>query len=250
MKTGSHNIMANSVISPNPSPPIPFVPKRFAARVLLAGLDESTTAVLRECFKQFGIQTISSHSDAERRLQKEKFEACVVPLGWTDAESVLNAARNSASNSRIVIYGIARTTQEGMRFSKLGINAIIDYPVERQVALKVVRSTHLLVVHELRRYVRIPVVTEVKVDLGQKSICASSVEISAGGMSMKSEVRLPKEQAVEISFSLPPNGKLVVVRATVCWRRQDADMFGVRFDPTDERRLEVKRWIDGYLEIG
>jgi len=42
----------------------------------------------------------------------------------------------------------------------------------------------------------------------------------------------------------------VVSRASVCWKREDAGMLGFRFDPTDERRLEVKRWIDSYLEIG
>jgi hypothetical protein len=36
----------------------------------------------------------------------------------------------------------------------------------------------------------------------------------------------------------------------VCWKREDVSMIGIRFDPTDERRLEVKRWIDRYLEIG
>ncbi|HYN15080.1 MAG TPA: PilZ domain-containing protein [Terriglobales bacterium] len=229
---------------------MPFIPKRIVARVLLAGLDEPTSAVLRDCFKQFGIQTVSSNGDTEKRLQKEKFEACVVPLSRPDAESVLSAARNSASNSRIVIYGISSGTQEAMRFSKLGINAVIDHPVDRQSALKVVRSTHLLVVHELRRYVRLPVVTEVKVDYGHGSFRANSVEISAGGLSMKTDIRLAKEHPVEVTFSLPPKGKVVVSRATVCWKRDAADMLGIRFDPTDERRLEVKRWIDSYLEIG
>ena len=242
--------MAN-VASPRiASSPVPFTPKRIIARVLLAGLDEPTSAVLRDCFKQFGIQTVTSNGDTERRLQKEKFEACVVQLGRADAESVLSAARNSASNSRIVIYGISRGTQEAMRFSKFGINAVIDHPVDRQSALKLVRSTHLLVVHELRRYVRLPVVTGVKVGYAQGSFRATSVEISAGGMSMRSDVRLAKEQPVEVTFSLPPNGKVVVARATVCWKRDAADMIGIRFDPTDERRLEVKRWIDSYLEIG
>jgi len=238
-------------VSPTISPsPIPFIPKRVVARVLLAGLDEPTTAVLRDCFRQFGIQTVASDGDAEKRLQKEKFEACVVQLGRADAESVLSAARSSASNSRIVIYGISRDTQEAMRFSKLGINAVIDHPVDRQSALKVVRSTHLLVVHELRRYVRLPVVTEVKVDYGKGNFRATSAEISAGGLSMKTDIRLAKEEPVEVTFSLPPNGRVVVARATVCWKRDAADMLGIRFDPTDERRLEVKRWIDSYLEIG
>ncbi len=242
--------MANVVLPRIASSPLPFSPRRIVARVLLAGLDEPTSAILRDCFKQFGIQTVSSNGDTERRLQKEKFEACVVQLGRADAESVLSAARNSASNSRIVIYGISRDIQEAMRFSKLGINAVIDHPVDRQSALKVVRSTHLLVVHELRRYVRLPVVTEVNVDHPQGSFRANSVEISAGGMSMKTAIRLAKEQPVEVTFSLPPKGKMVVARATVCWKRDADDMLGIRFDPTDERRLEVKRWIDSYLETG
>ena len=242
--------MAKVVAPPLSPSSANFAPRKIIAHVLLAGLDDPTCTVLRDCFKQFGIQTVSSNGDTEKRLQKEKFEACVVELGREDAESVLNAARNSASNSRIVIYGISRGTHEAMRFSKLGINAVIDYPVDRQTALKVVRSTHLLVVHELRRYVRLPVVTEVKVDFGESSFRANSVEISAGGMSMKTELRLPKEQPVEVTFSLPPSGKVVVSRASVCWKREAADMLGIRFDPSDERRLEVKRWIDSYLEIG
>ena len=242
--------MAKVVSLPISPSPAPFIPKKIVARVLLAGLDEPTSAVLRDCFKQFGIQTVSSNDDAEKRLQKEKFEACVVRLSRSDAASVLNAARNSASNSRIVIYGISGSTQEAMRFSKLGINAVIDHPVERQSALKVVRSTHLLVVHELRRYVRLPVVTEVKVDYKKGSFRGNSVEISAGGLSMRTDIRLEKETPVEVAFTLPPNGTVVVSRATVCWKREAVDMLGIRFDPTDERRREVKRWIDSYLEIG
>ena len=76
------------------------------------------------------------------------------------------------------------------------------------------------------------------------------MEISAGGMSMKTDIRLAKEQPVEVTFSLPPKGKVVVSRASVCWKREAVDMLGIRFDPTEERRLEVKRWIDSYLEIG
>ena len=166
----------------------PFISRNIAARVLLAEVDEPTTSVLHDCFKQFGIHTVSSNADCEKRLHKEKFEACVVPLGRADAEQILTAARNSASNSRIVIYGISRDTQEAMRYSKLGINAVISHPVERQSALKVVRSTHLLVVHELRRYVRLPVVAAVKVDLGKNSFTATTAEISAGGISMKTDV--------------------------------------------------------------
>ena len=57
-----------------------------------------------------------------------------------DAEKILTAVRNSASNRRMVIYGIARNTKEALRFSSYGINAVMDEPLERQSVLKVVRT--------------------------------------------------------------------------------------------------------------
>ena len=53
------------------------------------------------------------------------------------------------------------SAQEAMRYSKYGINAMFQEPVERSAALKLVRATNTLVLHEFRRYVRIPVITEV-----------------------------------------------------------------------------------------
>ena len=48
-----------------------------------------------------------------------------------------------------------------MRYSKYGINAMFNEPLERPAALKLIRATRMLVLHEFRRYVRIPVMTEV-----------------------------------------------------------------------------------------
>ncbi|HEV8524458.1 MAG TPA: PilZ domain-containing protein [Terriglobales bacterium] len=230
--------------------PAPPAPKKVSARVALIHLEEAAAAVLRECFRQFGIQTVNIEGDAEQRLCREKFEACVVRLGDPRAESLMNAARTSPSNSRIVIYGISSSAQEALRFSRYGLNAMLDAPVERQAALKLVRATHLLVLHEFRRYVRLPVIMEIEVVSGSGKFRATSKEVSAGGMSMKTTHKLRKEQAVEVRFTLPNMRKLVAVRASVCWIRDTEHLIGIRFDPGDEERLQVKRWIDNYLDIG
>src|SRR5258708_32556242 len=84
----------------------------------------------------------------------------------------------------MVIYGLARNTQEALRHSAYGINAVLNEPLERQSVLRVVRSTYLLVVHELRRYVRIPVVTEISVDTGgPQKMAAVGLEGRGGGAS-------------------------------------------------------------------
>jgi len=233
--------------------PSPVIPKKVYARVALVNPDEATAVILRDCFRQFGIRVVLTDEDAAERLHREKFEACVVNLAQPEAGAVLEAARNSPSNSRIVIYGIAGTLQEALRFSKYGINAILDDPVDRQSALKVVRATHLLVLHELRRYVRLPMVTDVDILAGsgpdRDSFRASSHEISAGGMSIATQRTFERDFPVELSFKLPGQPCSICIRATVCWCRKTQGLIGVRFDSSDDQRIAIKRWIDGYLEI-
>ncbi len=220
---------------------------KAVATVALIGLDEAASAILRDCFKQFGIQTVTVGEDAGQRLKREKFEACVLRLHEPGAGDLLEAARTSSSNRRIVVYGICGNAQEALRFSRYGINAILSDPVERQSALRVVRATHLLVINELRRYVRIPIFTEVVLTEHGRKHAATSLEVSAGGMSLKTQLRAAPPTAVEVEFTLPDSQHLSV-GANVCWQREP-DQLGVRFDAGDKRRLAVKKWIDDYLGL-
>ena len=218
--------------------------RKAAARTALVGLNEPSRALLAECFRQFNIETVVMSSDAAERLRKEKFEACVLSLG-NGADAVMESARSSPSNSRCIIYGMGGNAQEYMRYSKYGINAIFNEPLERPAALKLVRATRMLVLHEFRRYVRIPVMTEVSVVGDGQRVSASSIEISTGGMSIQSAEDFSIGTNVEVSFSLMTLPR-VSVRGIVSWRKPKS--FGVRFDAADERRQKIKIWIDSYLE--
>src|ERR1700685_1481147 len=219
--------------------------KKAATRVALVDLKESARNRLAECFRQFGIDTVMLSSGAAERLRQEKFEACVLNLG-PGAEAVMEAARTSPSNSRLVLYGLGGSAQEAMRYSKYGINAMFQEPLERPAALKLVRATHMLVLHEFRRYARIPIMTEVTiVSTDGHRLSASSLEVSSGGMSLKSSEDMPSGTNVEISFSLLTLPR-VNIRGVVRWRKTKS--FRVRFDPADDRRQKVKTWIDAYLE--
>jgi PilZ domain len=224
--------------------------RKVIARLAMIGLDEKVGDILRDCFRQFGISSTPVTDDPTHRFLKEKFEACVLKLD-NSAEPILQHVRNSPSNRRIVIYGVAQGTQAAMRYSKYGINAVFEEPIDRPNALKVVRSTHLLVINELRRYVRVPIVTEANIEAGSKRIPSSTLEVSAGGMSLVCSSKLHLGHSVQISFSLPTilSGGNVKVKASVCWARENENAYGVRFDVTDDRRLQVKRWIDEYLQI-
>ncbi len=226
----------------------PFTPPssiKKIARAALVDLNESSRYLLTECFRQFGIDTVVTSEGSAERLRQEKFEACVLHLK-PGAEKVMEAARTSPSNSRIVIYGLGGSAKAAMKFSQYGINAMFQEPLERPGALKLVRATHNLVLHEFRRYVRVPIMTDVSVVLsdGQR-LTASSLEVSSGGMSLKTSEELQAGSNCEISFSLLTLPR-VAVRGTVSWRKGKS--FGIRFDSGDDRRRRLKEWINGYLE--
>ncbi len=220
--------------------------KKAMANVALVGLEDSVATVLRDAFRQFGIQTTRLSADVVQQLQNQKFEAMALRLN-DDAESVLEAARSSRSNRRIVIFGIGRNVQDSLRFSRFGINAVLHEPLDRQTVLKVVHATRLLVLNELRIYVRIPILSEVALDCAGRRFSGTTQEVSAGGMSLKIAIRLNIGQTVDVAFSLPGTDR-IQLGATVCWRR-DPDLLGLRFEPGDERRKLLRRWIDEYLGI-
>ncbi len=219
--------------------------KRPVPRVALVQLQEGEENLLRDCFRQFGIDTQALGKDAGTRFQKEKYEACALRLD-DDAGAMLEAGRNSPSNRKMVIYGLCSNATEAIRYSKFGINAILQHPLERQATLKVVRATRLLVLNELRRYVRLPLVQEVEVDAGTLRFKGTTQEISAGGMSVETKEKLGIGQPVQLRFMMPGTTKLVV-SAVICWVREGS--LGARFDVTDDRRLAVKEWIDSFLDL-
>jgi len=220
--------------------------RKASARVALFDLPETSTNLITECFRQYGIETVSFGREQADRLQNEKFEACVLPLE-DSAGNIIEMARASASNSRIVIYGLGGTAQDALRYSKLCINAVFHEPLERSAALKLVRSTRMLVLHEFRRYLRVPVMTEVAVSLADGGrVTATSQEISTGGMSLRCNHAPEVGSLVEVSFSLLTLPR-VWIRGIVAWRKTNKS-FGIRFDSTDERRQRLKEWITAYLE--
>jgi hypothetical protein len=221
-----------------------IITRKAAARAALVGLSEPHRALLAESFRQFNIEAVPVTQDAAERLRKEKFEACVLALA-EGADGVMEAARGSSSNSRCIIYGVGGTAQVAMRYSKYGINAMFQEPLERPAALKLIRATRMLVLHEFRRYVRIPVMTEVCIIGDGRKVVGSTIEMSSGGMSIKSSEDFSNGTNVEVSFALMTLPR-VNLRGSVTWRKPKS--LGVRFDPTDERRLRVKSWIDSYLE--
>jgi hypothetical protein len=157
--------------------------KRATARAALIHLEENVSNVLQDCLRQFSIEAVPITQNAAERIAKEKFDACIILLD-DGAMPMLEAIRSSRSNRRVIMFGVCKSAGDAVRFSKFGINVLMETPVERQTALRAVRATHLLILNEFRRYVRIPVIAKVDLFNGENQVVGSTVEISGGGMSL------------------------------------------------------------------
>jgi hypothetical protein len=210
----------------------------------MAMLDSVTEEVLRASFHQHRIVTVALSSNATARLLNEKFEGCVLPLN-DSGQQMLEKVRKSGKNRRIVVYGVSeseRATIESLRF---GVNVILRPPIEGSEAADRVRSTTALLLHELRRDVRIPLAVPVSVHIGGSSFAVVSREVSGGGMSVELGSSEPPSGEFRLVFGLPETPS-ISVRARVAWHEDK--LAGFKFEDSDASRLIVKEWINKWLD--
>ena len=217
---------------------------RPSPTVALVGLDATTNAAIHRAFSQCAVRTVEINASFADLVTKEKFEGCALLLDER-APSILKAIRSSASNSRMIVYGIGSEDLDVPPFSDYGVNAILDLPLDRMAAVRTARSTCALLLQELRRYVRIPLVTDVNIEAGAERMTGSSREISGGGMSVHLVGgEAPAESRVRLVFTLP--GKpLIRISAAACWKQ--GSLTGFQFEDSDRGRETVKSWIESFL---
>ena len=214
-------------------------------RVALALLDEASQSTLRDALTGCGVEPVPLSGDLCHTLSEEKFEGCALPLN-DSAAPVIETIRQSPLNRKIVIFGVLGGDRPAPALLKYGINVILRSPLSKGEAINRVQSTSALLIHELRRYIRIPLAVPVKVQDGFEVVTLMSREISGGGMSIETDTHPVPTGEVQLSFTLPNNAAMKVM-ARPCWHSNRVT--GFRFQEDDPGRLLAKQWIEAWLGI-
>src|SRR5437660_1455241 len=113
--------------------------EKVECRVALVDLPTEAAQMMRQVFAQFKIKAVDCTYETMQPT-KQKYDACVVPL--TDpAEPLLATVRSSPLNRHMVIYGVSTPDSDFKKFSRHGVNAVMNHPLERSAAVKIVRAT-------------------------------------------------------------------------------------------------------------
>lgn len=184
------------------------------------------------------------------QLIKRKFEGFVLDLRNENAEEMLSTVRASDRNRRAVIFGVYSDPVQLRSLSKYGVNAVMQWPAKKSDGMKVLRSAQTLLVHELRRYARIPLAVAVEVRSGSQAFHGVSREMSGGGISISFESlpKLTKSDYLELSLVIPP-GTAINLKGVMCWMHEPERLLGVQFMTDIDGLKAVRAWVDDYLGI-
>ncbi|MCU1287205.1 MAG: hypothetical protein JWO13_3555 [Acidobacteriales bacterium] len=223
-------------------------PAKVAAPSTLAaiGVDLAQLEVFTTSLKKFGVPVTVKAFDS-KHLPKN-VTAFVVRLE-PGVEATLSAIRATEGCEDTLIYAIGTPADVlSMHLVEFDISVLLSDLSVASVT-EAVQSTYQLLLHQLRRYARIPIVTAVQMGTGENCVHAISKNVSAGGISVvflnaAAAAQIQADTVLQVSFSLPGSGRFHLSSVPVM-RSEKAASFQFIGSPDQE---ELKDWIDRYLQ--
>jgi EAL domain-containing protein (putative c-di-GMP-specific phosphodiesterase class I)/CheY-like chemotaxis protein len=182
-------------------------------------------------------------------LKRRKFDAVIVDLQLREhSGNVLDEARLSPSNRTAVTFGIGDNDAEVTSAFRKKSQFIFERPLSPQLIRKTLKPAYGLILRERRRYFRCPVSIPVIIQRESRDdILRNSVNISAGGMALSTQVPLVPGESVRIQFTLPDHEAPLVAESTICWSK--TGYLGIHFESiSDVHTSELQVWLSQKLE--
>jgi DNA-binding response OmpR family regulator len=219
---------------------------------LLLSQDPELVRVIRPTLEKLSIDVEICHEARAGAdiLVSEKFDAVIVDCDdLKGGLGVLQGLRATPSNKNSVAFAILNgkktTTQEAF---SMGANFVLQKPISTLNASRCFHAALNFMVRERRRYFRHPVKMQVKILLGEKSVNATSTNISESGIALMLHQALPKGAVPRLQFTLPEIASKFDLEAEVVW----ADVkgrAGLRFHQVPKTLQEqLESWLDERLE--
>jgi CheY-like chemotaxis protein len=219
---------------------------------LVLSKDPEVLRVIRPTLEKLSIEVEICH-DARAGatiLISDKFDAIIVDCDdLSGGLAVLQGLRTTPSNKNSVTFAILNgkrtTTQQAFG---MGANFVLQKPISALNASRCFHAALNFMVNERRRYFRQPVKMLVKVILEEKTLNATSTNISEGGIAVMLREVMPKGAAPRLKFSLPGKNIQLEVEAEVAWVDVKG-LAGFRFrNVPKSSQIQLEEWLDEQIE--
>lgn len=219
---------------------------------LLLSQDVDVVRILRPTLEKMSIDVEICHEAraAADILISEKFDAVIVDCDdLKGGLGVLQGLRRTPSNKNSVTFALLNgkqtTTQEAFG---MGANFVLQKPISALNASRCFHAALNFMLRERRRYFRHPAKMLVSIVLGDKTLRATSTNVSESGIALMLREAIPKGAQPRLQFTLPETDYKFNLEAEVIWTDVKGRA-GLRFREVPKQTQEqLDRWLNDRME--
>jgi CheY-like chemotaxis protein len=213
---------------------------------LVLSEDTKTVKVLRRLLEELEIsfEHCPQADMAMELLARRKFDGVFADCDIEGSSQLLKAVRRSRTNQRSIVFAILTGNMSVRQAFELGANFVLYKPVSVERAKRSLRAAHGMMMRERRRHFRHPMDSRVYLNFDRvKDLQATILDLSSGGMAIKTMEPLVLRHEVHMRFALPGNSLFLEGDGQVAW----VDSFGragLQFTilPPDSQS-ELDKWL-------
>ena len=195
-------------------------------KLLVVEDDLASLELMAEVFTSMKaeVRPVSDSEKAVGMVNQEKFDGIFLDLEMPNLNGfdLARMIRKSSWNkSTPIVIVTGREERQTMQESfAIGATFFLQKPVDRQKLSILFRTVSSGMLDNRRKYIRVPLQTEVTCVVGSRTIRGTSWNLSQGGMQVEATELRPKDQ-VRVSFRLPVSGVSIDAMGTVAWAKEE-----------------------------
>jgi len=186
----------------------------------------------------------SEPQKAMERLAKSKIDALIVDCDLNGSSQLLCQLRDAEKPPKTVPLVIMGGPDCVNQVDQTGALFAFEKPISVEQAVRTLSAARCVILDGRLRYHRngleVPVSVKRK---GQQAADAQLINLSQGGMQIRTDCAIQVDEALQISFDLPGARSGMKARAEVVWHDNSGN-FGVRFvkvAPPQQKALQL--WL-------
>jgi CheY-like chemotaxis protein len=201
-------------------------------KLLVVEDDHASLELMTEVFTSLkaAVRAVSDSEEAVGIINHERFDGIFLDLEMPSLNGfdLARLVRKSSSNkSTPIVIVTGRDERQTMQeVFALGATFFLQKPVDRQKLSILFRTVSGGMLENRRKYIRVPMQTEVICAVGSRTIRGMTWNLSQGGMQVEASSLQPKD-TVRLSFRLPVSGVSIDAMGTVAWANEKRQ--GIQF---------------------
>jgi CheY-like chemotaxis protein len=220
-------------------------------KLLVVEDDPASLELMTEVFISFkaDVRAVNDSEKAVGIINHERFDGIFLDLEMPNLNGfdLARLVRKSSSNkSTPIVIVTGRDERQAMQDAfALGATFFLQKPVDRQKLSILFRTVSGGMLENRRKYIRVPLQTEVICLVGSRTIRGVTWNLSQGGMQV--EVGgLKAKDSVRLSFQLPISAVTIEVGGIVVWGNEQRQ--GIQFTNVGAQSLQSIRKFIGEVE--